>query len=373
MRNLADTISRLAGNKQRMRLPGQQAHAVEDRLTDLHHFGSNPGALRARAHVPATLKPGAALVVVLHGCTQTAAAYDHGSGWSRLADRHGFAVLFPEQRRANNPNLCFNWFEPQDTRRGSGEALSIRQMIDTLVAAHDLDRGRVFITGLSAGGAMASTMLAIYPEVFAGGAIMAGLAHGIARTVPEAFDRMRGSGVPGPAHLQRIIAGSSAHDGPWPSISVWHGEADTIVVPGNAHAILEQWKGAHAVGDAAPRVETGDGHRRLSWADAGGRTVLELYSIAQMGHGTAIDPRSGICKAGPYMLDAGISSTHRVAHAWGLVPAEIAQEARPAQDARPAREAPEGKPAPQHAPAHAKGEGIKKIIEDALRNAGLMS
>jgi poly(hydroxyalkanoate) depolymerase family esterase len=257
-----------------------------------------------------------------------------------LADRHGFAVLFPEQRRTNNANLCFNWFEPQDTQRGSGEALSIRQMIDTLVATHDLDRARVFITGLSAGGAMASTMLAAYPEVFAGGAIMAGLAHGIARTVPEAFDRMRGSGMPSREHLQRIMADSSAHEGPWPSISVWHGEADTIVDPANAQAILEQWKAAHGVSDAAPRVETAAGHRRMSWANGEGRVVLEHYSIAQMGHGTAIDPRIGIGKAGPYMLDAGISSTHRVAHAWGLVPAELPQESRTVT------EAPAGKPAP---------------------------
>ena len=101
---------------------------------------------------------------MLHGCTQTAADYDQGSGWSQLADRHGFVLLYPEQNRANNANLCFNWFEPGDIARGKGEALSIRQMIGAVAVAHGMDRDRVFVTGLSAGGAMASVMLATYPE-----------------------------------------------------------------------------------------------------------------------------------------------------------------------------------------------------------------
>ncbi|RYG28589.1 MAG: hypothetical protein EON93_18310, partial [Burkholderiales bacterium] len=79
------------------------------------------------------LAPKAALVVVLHGCTQTAAAYDLGSGWSQLAEEKGFAVLFPEQQRSNNANLCFNWFEPGDIRRDNGEAASVKQMIDHVV------------------------------------------------------------------------------------------------------------------------------------------------------------------------------------------------------------------------------------------------
>jgi poly(hydroxyalkanoate) depolymerase family esterase len=115
------------------------------------------------------------LVVALHGCTQTAADYDHGSGWTRLADRYGFAVLFPEQQRANNPNNCFNWFLPSDTRRSHGEAFSIRQMIERVITDHGVDRRRVFVVGLSAGGAMTSAMLATYPDLFAGGAIIAGL------------------------------------------------------------------------------------------------------------------------------------------------------------------------------------------------------
>ena len=99
-----------------------------------------------------------------------------------------------------------------------------------MVTKHGLDRRRIFITGLSAGGAMAAAMLATYPEVFAGGAIIAGLAYGSASTIPEAFDRMRGHGGPSKAELQRRLAEASPHKGTWPKISIWQGTADTTVV-----------------------------------------------------------------------------------------------------------------------------------------------
>lgn len=183
MRKISDTITRLAAFRAG---PGFQTKGqCRDRLSDLGDFGSNPGALRARIYVPDDLPEAAPLVVVLHGCTQTAAGYDSGSGWSQLADQEGFALLFPEQQRANNPNLCFNWFVPSDTKRNGGEALSIRQMIEAVVVEYGLDPGRIFITGLSAGGAMASVMLACYPEVFTGGAIIAGLPYGSAKTISD--------------------------------------------------------------------------------------------------------------------------------------------------------------------------------------------
>jgi poly(3-hydroxybutyrate) depolymerase len=94
------------------------------RLTPLVPTGPNPGALTGYTYVPAAVAAAPALVVVLHGCTQTAAGYDRGSGWSTLADQHGFVLLLPEQQRANNGNMCFNWFEPGDTARDKGEAAS---------------------------------------------------------------------------------------------------------------------------------------------------------------------------------------------------------------------------------------------------------
>src|SRR5436190_14254356 len=159
-------------------------------LRETKNFGSNPGALRMFSYLPPQLSAECALVVVLHGCTQNAAGYDHGAGWSTLAERFGFALLLPEQQHSNNPNGCFNWFQAGDNERGHGEALSIRQMIEKMVSDHGIDRTRVFVTGLSAGGAMTSVMLATYPEVFAGGAIIAGLPYGAANNVQQAFENM---------------------------------------------------------------------------------------------------------------------------------------------------------------------------------------
>ena len=145
------------------------------RKTRLHEataFGPNPGNLRMLVHVPERLPRMAPLVVALHGCSQTADEYDYGTGWSSLANRLGFAVVYPEQQPTNNPKNCFSWFLPGDIARGHGEALSIQQMVEHAIATFGVDRRRVFVTGLSAGGAMAAVMLATYPEVFAGGAIM---------------------------------------------------------------------------------------------------------------------------------------------------------------------------------------------------------
>ncbi|MBZ9676345.1 alpha/beta hydrolase family esterase [Mesorhizobium sp. ES1-1] len=384
MRNISDTIARLAAMRGGPR-PATNIHL--DRLSDLGAFGSNPGALRARCYIPSDLPPEAALVVVLHGCTQTASAYDHGSGWSTLADEEGFAVLYPEQQRANNPNLCFDWFVPDDTRRDRGEVLSIRQMIDTVVATHGLDRRRIFVTGLSAGGAMAASMLASYPELFCGGAIIAGLAHGSASTIPQAFDRMRGHGGPTMAELQRRLRDASAHTGPWPPLSIWQGTADTTVAPSNADAILGQWHRVHRIGSGKPRTETVDGHKREVWCDDAGREVIERYTIAGMGHGTPLKTHGedGLGNAAPFMIEAGISSTRRMATFWGLTrdtdvqrkktsrqkaPGTAVERRTPVENPRAVRmdHAAEAAKGPQRAAA----TGISKTIEDALRAAGLM-
>jgi poly(hydroxyalkanoate) depolymerase family esterase len=385
MRNISDTISRLAALRARGSAQ-RPAGAPSGRLSELPAIGSNPGQLAFRAYLPDTLATGAPLVVVLHGCTQDAAAYDHGSGWSKLADEQGFAVLFPEQQRANNPNLCFNWFLPGDVTRGSGEVLSIREMIEHLVADHGLDRSRVFITGLSAGGAMAASMLAAYPETFAGGAIIAGLPHGVARTVPEAFDRMRGHALPSVPDLQHLLVSASPHRGPWPTVSIWHGSADQTVAPSNMDAISAQWRGVHAVGDRPDAVTRTGRLTRQVWRDAGGMPVVETNLVAAMGHGTPLAGDDGLGRAGAYMLDVGVSSTGEIAQAWGIAGTEASREAvsrtieipdeaflRPHPNGAGAgapRERLDPEPAqPRHLPGAA---GVKKTIEDALRAAGLL-
>ncbi|CAN7331646.1 PHB depolymerase family esterase [Rhizobium leguminosarum] len=362
MRSMSDTLARLVALRGTLRAQPSQDNPD---LVALETFGSNPGALAGYTYLPSKRGKNMALVVVLHGCTQTAAGYDIGSGWSRLAEDYGFALLFPEQRRANNPSLCFNWFNPEDIRRDRGEVFSIRQMIAKVVAEHGIDGRRVFVTGLSAGGAMAAAMLATYPEVFAGGAIIAGLPYASAATIPEAFDRMRGHGGPTVKELQQRLRNASEHKGPWPTLSIWQGSADRTVVPSNANTIVEQWRHVHGV-DALPgHVEDIGRHQRKVWTDAHGLDVIELYTIAGMGHGTPLDIGTGFGASGPFMLDVGISSTVDIARSWGLVPSF---EKR--RNAKPSAAQPENVAGAFGADSD-RGS-IQKIIEDALRSAGLL-
>jgi poly(hydroxyalkanoate) depolymerase family esterase len=381
--NIADNISRLSMFRGGLHSP--RKIVAGDRLADLDDFGSNPGQLRARLFVPKDLAPGAPLVVVLHGCTQNAAGYDLSSGWSKLADEHGFAVLFPEQRQSNNPNLCFNWFLPQHSRRGSGEALSIKEMIDTVRARHAVDADRIFVTGLSAGGAMASVMLATYPDVFAGGAIIAGLPYGVATSVPTALQLMGGRTASDPVDLMSKVRSASSHKGSWPKVSVWHGTADPTVNAANARATIDQWRLIHDVPAEPSQVEMVNGFQRRSWRNGEGREVIEEYMIPGMAHGTPLDTRSGTGTAGAFMLDVGICSTQEMLRFWGLTahgPSKrqeksglrmpTAEKAVPGVALLPAEPRPQRTNRLEPQPKVAAPTGVGKIIEDALRAAGLM-
>jgi feruloyl esterase len=325
VRKLGQTISALARYRRHWstllqstgakRGVGAQASAPSH-LTELTGFGSNPGALRMFTYVPKNVSAAPALVVVLHGCTQTAAGYDVGAGWSTLAERYGFALLLPEQTQANNPKTCFNWFLPGHTARDRGEAFSIRQMIEKTIGAHGIDRNRVFVTGLSAGGAMTAAMLAVYPEIFAAGAIIAGLPYGSAENVQQAFESMF-EGRPRPAkQWGDLVRRASAHRGPWPRVSVWHGDRDATVEPMNADAIVQQWSDVHGI-DAVPVEDVVDGYSRKVWR-RDGIDLIESYTITGMAHGTPLATGKHGGAAGPFMLEAGISSSYHIAKFFGL-------------------------------------------------------
>ena len=305
----------------RMRPAAFQDSSSSSHLVETRNFGSNPGALRMFAHVPHHVPSGCALVVVLHGCAQSAAGYDLGAGWSTLAERFGFAVLLPEQQRTNNPNACFNWFEPGDITRGHGEALSIRQMVDKMVSDHGVDPQHVFVTGLSAGGAMASVMLATYPDVFAGGAIIAGLPFGAASNVQQAFETMYQCPARSARTWGDLVRGASPYAGPWPRISVWHGGADATVVPSNAQEIVKQWTDVHGLSAVPSHQAIVDGYPRQVWVNQAGEEVIESYTIPHMMHGTplATGNRHDECGAeGPFLLEVGISSSYHIAKFFGL-------------------------------------------------------
>ena len=337
LRNTLGNLGRNRGEWQKLQAAGRgrlrPASQVTTHLQEVHGFGSNPGNLRMFSYLPATLAADPALVVVLHGCTQTAAGYDLGAGWSTLADRYGFAVLLPEQQRPNNPNGCFNWFQPEDSQRDRGEALSIRQMVEKFVIDKGIDRGRVFITGLSAGGAMTSVVLACYPEMFAGGAIVAGLPYGAAANVKQAFESMFQSPAR-PAHeWGDLVRRASPHKGPWPRVSVWHGNADKTVIPSNAREILKQWTAVHGLPVTPSGTAMVDGYPREVWTNEAGDELIESYSIANMAHGTplATSEVEGACgAAGPFLLQVGISSSYHIAKFFGLTAAGL-RPAAPAE------------------------------------------
>jgi poly(hydroxyalkanoate) depolymerase family esterase len=271
--------------------------------------------------VPENHQQPPALVVVLHGCGQTAAGYDQGAGWSLLAKRYGFVLLMPQQQPSNNVNGCFNWFDPEDTARESGEACSIQQMVARMISEHSIDPQRVFVTGLSAGGAMTSVMLATYPEVFAAGAVIAGLPFGVATNVREALSGMLQSPSRPASELGDLVRNASDHKGPWPKISVWHGSADRTVNPGNANEIVKQWLDVHGLPAAAMSQGTVDGYPRQVWWNADGETVVESYSVTDMAHGTPLgvadnDERYGA--EGAFLIEAGISSSYHIARFFGL-------------------------------------------------------
>jgi poly(hydroxyalkanoate) depolymerase family esterase len=337
-------------------LPQRAAKSRATRLIEQPQFGANPGALRMFLYVPPALPKKAPLVVMLHGCTQNAALYDDGAGWSVLAARAGFAVLAPEQSIDNNMKGCFNWFLPGDTARGEGEAASIRQMIAHAVTAHDLDPARIFITGLSAGGGMTAAMLGAYPELFAGGAIIAGLPAGAAANVAEALHHMRNPASRTPTEWAARVPGTAHHSGPWPRLSIWQGDADAVVHPANADALIAQWLHLHGL-DPDSAQESAEGrHRRRFWTGRDGKVMVEAFTLAGMGHGTPVKTRPRSAMPDPHFPAVGISSTARIAAFWGIATQEQEET---------------HKAAPRSAP-HLVGGSVRAVIQRALQSAGLL-
>jgi poly(hydroxyalkanoate) depolymerase family esterase len=299
-------------------------------------FGSNPGNLVMFSCVPDGLAKSSPLVVALHACQQSARDFDLATGWSELGRQHGFAVLFPEQKCGNNPQNCFNWFVEKHIGRDDGEIASIRAMIEKMLRDHELDRDRVFVTGLSAGGAMACALLASYPELFAAGTIIAGLPYGAAL---GPFDAMKAMAF-GPAHSSRelgnLVRRASPGQNRWPKVSIWHGSHDGVVAPANAAALVQQWLDIHQVDEASVLLDEVDGQARMSWRDGSGVVVVEHYVFDGMAHGLPVDAKSRAMPGTlpPIVLDAGISSTIRIAKSWGLLRHERRQAEDPPQESQ---------------------------------------
>ncbi|MEW5850906.1 MAG: PHB depolymerase family esterase [Myxococcota bacterium] len=300
------------------------AHA-QATLVEVEDFGSNPGWLRMFRYAPAEQPTQAPLVVALHGCDQTAADLATGTGWNDLADRLGFYVVYPEQSLVNNWYGCFNWFSSAFYERDQGEAASIMAMVEEMQRQFSVDPERIFIMGLSAGGFMAASLLAGYPDVFAGGAIMEGGPAGCAETYMDSSACMSGVDLTPAEWADVARALYTEGPGPYPVVSLFHGSADDAVSDVNLRESMEQWTAVHGVDTVAEQDDVVNGHPHHVYRDGAGRAVVETYHLQGLGHAVSVDPGPGPEQGGSvaeasYVQDGDLWAPYHAARFWGLVP-----------------------------------------------------
>jgi len=243
--------------------------------------GSRDYKVYVPSHTDGSKRP---LIIMLHGCTQNPDDFAVGTGMNRLAEEHGFIIAYPGQPVSANQSACWNWFNLTDQMRDSGEPSIIAGITRTLMAEFDIDAERIYVAGLSAGGAMAAIMSATYPELYAAAGIHSGLAYGSATDVASAFAAMHGTSAPA-APAQRTSRLKMAH-GRVRTI-VLHGASDQRVHPSNAETILSESR----AGLTSPGQETqhagsagGRSYTRTVITDASGVPHVEHWAIEGLGH-----------------------------------------------------------------------------------------
>jgi poly(hydroxyalkanoate) depolymerase family esterase len=294
-------------------------------LSPVTSFGSNPGNLKMFVYTPAGLPAGSPLVVAMHGCTQSAAVYSTQTEWGALADRFRFAVVFPEQPTANNSSSCFNWFQPGDIARGQGEALSVKQMVDTMIAAHGSDPARIFATGMSAGGFMTEVMMAAYPDVFAGGAVNSGGPYACATSLVATTTCQQGRVARTPPQWGDLVRQAfPGYAGPFPRLIAFHGSSDATVAAADLQQSIDQWSNVLGI-DQTPEVsETFRTATHRVFRDANGRSKIESYLVSGMGHALTVDPGTRSDQGGAtgaFSEDHDIYSSFYAAQFFGLTAA----------------------------------------------------
>ena len=292
-------------------------------LVQVSNFGTNPGNLLMYQYTPASVKSPAPVLVALHGCTQSADGFDDEPGWTKMADQWEFILVLPQQQKKNNSLDCFNWFNPKDQNRGGGEALSIKQMVDYVKANANVDGKRVFVTGFSAGGAMAAVMLATYPDVFHGGGIESGVPYKCATSATGTdASNCQSPGVDKtPQAWGDLVRGASSYTGPWPKVGIWQGTADTTVAPMNMTELMEQWTNVNGIDHYADVQDTVQGYPHQVYQDASGNALVETYSLTGLGHAVAITPGTNADQCGvdgTYFVDWNICAAYYIGTFLGL-------------------------------------------------------
>jgi poly(hydroxyalkanoate) depolymerase family esterase len=254
-----------------------------------HRFTCDAGYMHYKLFIPAAVGEAAPpLIVMLHGCTQSPDDFSRGTRMNALAQEHGYVVAYPAQAKSKNASKCWNWFRSRDQQRGQGEPAVLAALTRHLVKTHSLDERRVYVAGLSAGGAMAAVLGSTYPDVYAAIGVHSGLPFGVAHDLPSAFAAMKQgagnptAGVP-PPRLE-----------PVPAI-VFHGDRDMTVDPCNGAAVIEQCIGttdatSEAVADATRAtvergsVPGGRSYTRTIFTNAAGGVMAEQWLVHGAGH-----------------------------------------------------------------------------------------
>lgn len=246
-------------------------------------------ASKAKSHLP--------LIVMLHGCTQSPDDFAAGTGMNALAEQHGFLVAYPAQPSGANANKCWNWFRPEDQERDRGEPALIAGIVRDIIRDHSVDPARVYVAGLSAGGAAAAIMATTYPEIFAAAGVHSGLPVGAASDIPQAFSAMR-NGAAGSTVKYAV-----------PTIVI-HGAADATVNPSNGKAVVAQSVKAFGGLKATARKGVSAGgrsFRQTSYLGSEGRSMCEYWEIIGAGHAWA-----GGASEGSYTDPTGPSASEEM-------------------------------------------------------------
>lgn len=257
--------------------------------------------MRFEVHRPRGVQPETAvpLVCMLHGCNQDAAALAAATRMNEAADRHGFAVVYPEQDQGRNRQRCWNWFRHEHQGHGAGEPAAIAAVVrEVMTSSSTVDPGRVFVAGLSAGGAMAMILAYTYPDLFSAAAVHSGLAYGAATDLGGAFGAMANGPDDSVQQGRAAHAAMGARARAVPCLVI-HGSADRIVAPVNAERLLAQGIAANRLAspetcgdlDAARpsatsrgQVDGGHAYLRARWADGRGALTHELLAVEGLGH-----------------------------------------------------------------------------------------